>query len=468
MKKKMRLVTILGSAALCLGLSGGILATANGCGEKEPPKKVTYTFDFNGAATAIIDQNYNPKITVGDNTTIVSVTLRNDGGVEIPLNGDYTFTPTHFGDYYYNIVVETDGVENTYVEKVSVLDVTAPVVTEKPTTKTVDLGLYGNFEKDLEQFIVSDNNAEMLGYVTKKAVAITYGGKTEENANGYSEYLFKKVGKYTVKVAITDVAGNVAYSQYEINAQDKVAPAINVFGVYYAWQNTDGTVTLPSVNVNEYSNYECTVSAMRNGQTLTQTDGKVTASVGDVLMLTYTATDEYANSATATTKLKVLEKGKLFDGADAEIETLFTSSNGMIEYADGSVIAQMGHPDMREAIQFAFSYPHRLTLNNRKLNFAELGSLSFQAPDIEKFPALGLAYEALDRGGNMPCVMNAANEAAVAAFLQERISFYDITAVVEECMNGADFASSPDLDTIFRTNEVTLRKAEEAIKTRQK
>lgn len=337
MKKKMRLVTILGSAALCLGLSGGILATANGCGEKEPPKKVTYTFDFNGAATAIIDQNYNPQITVGDNTTIVSVTLRNDGGVEIPLNGDYTFTPTHFGDYYYNIVVETDGVENTYVEKVSVLDVTAPVVTEKPTTKTVDLGLYGNFEKDLEQFIVSDNNAEMLGYVTKKAVAITYGGKTEENANGYSEYLFKKVGKYTVKVAITDVAGNVAYSQYEINAQDKVAPAINAFGVYYAWQNTDGTVTLPSVNVNEYSNYECTVSAMRNGQTLTQTDGKVTASVGDVLTLTYTATDEYANSATATTKLKVLEKGKLFDGADAEIETLFTSSNGMIEYADGAI-----------------------------------------------------------------------------------------------------------------------------------
>ena len=178
------------------------------------------------------------------------------------------------------------------------------------------------------------------------------------------------------------------------------------------------------------------------------------------------------DSATMMNKgLEIIEARWLFGTPGDRIDVVIHPESiihSMIEYADGSVIAQMGHPDMREAIQFAFSYPHRLTLNNRKLNFAELGSLSFQAPDIEKFPALGLAYEALDRGGNMPCVMNAANEAAVAAFLQERISFYDITAVVEECMNGADFASSPDLDTIFRTNEVTLRKAEEAIKTRQK
>ena len=178
------------------------------------------------------------------------------------------------------------------------------------------------------------------------------------------------------------------------------------------------------------------------------------------------------DSATMMNKgLEIIEARWLFGTPGDRIDVVIHPESiihSMIEYADGSVIAQMGHPDMREAIQFAFSYPRRLTLNNRKLNFAELGSLSFQAPDIEKFPALGLAYEALDRGGNMPCVMNAANEAAVAAFLQERISFYDITAVVEECMNGADFASSPDLDTIFRTNEVTLRKAEEAIKTRQK
>jgi 1-deoxy-D-xylulose-5-phosphate reductoisomerase len=123
----------------------------------------------------------------------------------------------------------------------------------------------------------------------------------------------------------------------------------------------------------------------------------------------------------------------------------------------------MGHPDMREAIQFAFSFPHRLTLDNRKLNFAELGNLSFFAPDKEKFPALQLAYDSLAKGGNMPCIMNAANEAAVAAFLQERIGFYDITSVVRDCMDGVDFVADPDLDTIFATNKEAFIKAGELI-----
>ena len=82
---------------------------------------------------------------------------------------------------------------------------------------------------------------------------------------------------------------------------------------------------------------------------------------------------------------------------------------------------------------------------------------------MERFPALKLAYEALDKGGNMACVMNAANEAAVAAFLQEKIGFYDITDIVADCMAGADFAANPDLDAIFKTNEETLAKAAEKI-----
>ena len=135
----------------------------------------------------------------------------------------------------------------------------------------------------------------------------------------------------------------------------------------------------------------------------------------------------------------------------------------MVEYADGSVIAQMGHPDMREAIQFAFSWPLRLPLDNKKLNFAELGSLSFSAPDQDRFPALALTYEALAKGGNMPCIMNAANEAAVAAFLQEKIGFYDITDVVADCMAGAEFAADPVLDNIFRTNEAVYAMALEKI-----
>ena len=118
---------------------------------------------------------------------------------------------------------------------------------------------------------------------------------------------------------------------------------------------------------------------------------------------------------------------------------------------------------MREAIQFAFSFPERLTLNNQKLNFAELGNLSFYAPDFEKFPALTLAYEALRQGGNMTCIMNAANEAAVAAFLQDRIGFYQITDIVQQCMEGSEFVAHPDLDTIFATNDRALAMAQEAI-----
>lgn len=173
------------------------------------------------------------------------------------------------------------------------------------------------------------------------------------------------------------------------------------------------------------------------------------------------------DSATMMNKgLEIIEARWLFGTPGDKIQVVIHPESiihSMVEYADGSVIAQLGHPDMREAIQFAFSYPERLPLDNKKLNFAELGSMSFFSPDMERFPALRLAYSSLEKGGNMACIMNAANEAAVAAFLQERIGFYDITDVVQECMAGADFAAEPDLETIFRTNEEAYAKAEELI-----
>ena len=173
------------------------------------------------------------------------------------------------------------------------------------------------------------------------------------------------------------------------------------------------------------------------------------------------------DSATMMNKgLEIIEAKWLFGTPGEKINVVIHPESiihSMVEYADGSVISQMGHPDMREAIQFAFSFPERLPLNNKKLNFAELGSLSFFEADTEKFPALKLAYHALEKGGNMPCAMNAANEAAVAAFLNERIGFYDITDVVEECMLTTDFVANPDIDNIFKTNETTLAKAGEII-----
>ena len=107
---------------------------------------------------------------------------------------------------------------------------------------------------------------------------------------------------------------------------------------------------------------------------------------------------------------------------------------------------------MREPIGFALGFPSRLTVGNRKLDFASLGRLTFEAPDLKRFPCLELAYEAIRRGGNAPCALNAANEVAVAAYLKGLIGFYDIAKINERCLNGLDFVENPGLDDIFRTN----------------
>lgn len=173
------------------------------------------------------------------------------------------------------------------------------------------------------------------------------------------------------------------------------------------------------------------------------------------------------DSATMMNKgLEIIEARWLFGTEGSKINVVIHPESiihSMVEYADGAVIAQMGHPDMREAIQYAFSFPERLALDNEKLDFSKLGSLTFFSPDMEKFPALKLAYNALDKGGNMPCIMNAANEAAVAAYLRDEIGFYDITNVVEECMCGSDFVARPSLEEIYLTNDQAYAKAEEAI-----
>ncbi|MDE5731925.1 MAG: 1-deoxy-D-xylulose-5-phosphate reductoisomerase [Bacteroidales bacterium] len=171
------------------------------------------------------------------------------------------------------------------------------------------------------------------------------------------------------------------------------------------------------------------------------------------------------DSATMMNKgLEIIEARWLFGTPGERIHVVVHPESiihSMVEYEDGSVIAQMGHPDMREAIQFAFSYPFRLPLDNRKLDFAGIGSMTFHDADTDKFPAVSLAYEALEKGGNMACIMNAANEAAVAAFLRDRIGFYDITDIVRSCMDGMDFVADPDLDAIFETDRETYAKAAE-------
>ena len=171
------------------------------------------------------------------------------------------------------------------------------------------------------------------------------------------------------------------------------------------------------------------------------------------------------DSATMMNKgFEMIEARWLFDTQPEKINIVVHPQSiihSMVEFADGAVIAQLGHPDMREPIQFALSFPERLTLNNRKLDFAELGELTFEKPDMEKFPCLQLAFDAVRRGGNIPCAMNAANEAAVAAFLSDSIRFYDIPDVISSCMDGAEFVRQPTVDDLISTNDEVYRKAAE-------
>ena len=173
------------------------------------------------------------------------------------------------------------------------------------------------------------------------------------------------------------------------------------------------------------------------------------------------------DSATMMNKgFEVIEAKWLFDVEPERIHVVVHPESvihSMVEFADGAVLAQLGCPDMREPIQLALSYPERLSLNNKKLDFSTLGALTFFEPDLEKFPCLKLAFEAIGRGGNLPCALNAANEAAVAAYLEDKIGFYDIAAVAADTIACTEFVAEPSLDDIFATNEEAFARARKQI-----
>ena len=162
------------------------------------------------------------------------------------------------------------------------------------------------------------------------------------------------------------------------------------------------------------------------------------------------------DSATMMNKgFELIEAVWLFDVAPRDVNIVVHPESiihSMVEFADGAVIAQLGWPDMREPIGLALSFPARIDVGNRRLDFASLGALHFEAPDTDRFPNLRLACEAIERGGNAPCALNAANEVAVAAYLKGQIGFYDISAINAKCLAGADFVANPSLEDIFETN----------------
>jgi len=175
------------------------------------------------------------------------------------------------------------------------------------------------------------------------------------------------------------------------------------------------------------------------------------------------------DSATLMNKgLEVIEAMHLFDVSHDMIEVVIhpqSMIHSMVSYKDGSIIAQLGIPDMKGAIAYSISYPERLPLNQPIPDFAGMGALTFQKPDFEKFPCLDLAFKACDTGKTLPAVLNAANETAVQAFLDQRLSFAKIPKVIEKTMNRHSVAEHASLDDILEADKWARKEAEDVIKS---
>ena len=163
------------------------------------------------------------------------------------------------------------------------------------------------------------------------------------------------------------------------------------------------------------------------------------------------------DSSTLVNKgLEVMEAKWLFGVQLEQIEVVVHPQSvihSAVEYEDGAVIAQLGTPDMRLPIQYALYYPERRKMSGKRLDLFELGSLTFERPDTKTFRGLALAYDAMRKGGSQPTVFNAANERAVAMFLDRRISYPQITEIIEDCMEHVAYISDPTLDQVLETEQ---------------
>jgi 1-deoxy-D-xylulose-5-phosphate reductoisomerase len=168
------------------------------------------------------------------------------------------------------------------------------------------------------------------------------------------------------------------------------------------------------------------------------------------------------DSATLMNKgLEVIEARWLFDIAIENIAVVIHPQSivhSLVEFCDGAMIAQLSQPDMRLAILYALTYPERQRLDLARLDLAQIGELTFSEPDVELFPCLKLAYEALRQGGTAPAIVNAANEVAVSKFLKGNIGFMDIPAYIEKTLETSDIQSHPTLEDIIAA-DILVRKA---------
>ncbi len=163
---------------------------------------------------------------------------------------------------------------------------------------------------------------------------------------------------------------------------------------------------------------------------------------------------------------EVIEAKWLFGVTPQQIEVVVHPQSivhSMVQFADGSIKAQLGMPDMRLPIQYAFTYPQRVQSDFPRLDFAQYAELTFEKPDTERFRNLAIAYEAMERGGNMPCIVNAANEVVVAAFLKDKIGFLQMSEIIETVMAKATFVATPSYENYVETDAEVRRLTESLI-----
>ena len=165
--------------------------------------------------------------------------------------------------------------------------------------------------------------------------------------------------------------------------------------------------------------------------------------------------------------LEVIEAHWLFDARPDQIDVVVHPQSvihSMVSYVDGSILAQLGNPDMRTPIAYGLGYPDRIASGVKPLSLIEVAKLEFEAPDIQRFPCLRLAYEALDAGGTAPAVLNAANEVAVAAFLQEKIHYLDIPCLIERTLQALPVAPVISIEQLLEVDQQARQFVEHALK----
>ena len=170
------------------------------------------------------------------------------------------------------------------------------------------------------------------------------------------------------------------------------------------------------------------------------------------------------DSSTMVNKgLEVMEAQWLFNVPADRVQVVVQPQSiihSMVQFVDGSIMAQLGSPDMRLPIQYALYYPHRRPLDTKPVDFYELGQITFEKPDMDTFRGLKLAYEAARRGGNIPTALNAANELAVSKFLNEEIKYLDIPEIIEYAMENVEFIDNPTVEQIFATEKTVYEMIE--------